>query len=609
MIGKVLNTGLFIAVFLLLVNPLPAQDPHKQTDTFFLAKKRGLLGRIGKSMSTNPVDETVLKLENPFLKYRGKIIRSITTIRLGFEYNFEDTGIVKNNFATAAGKSLHKNTTDAVIRNNLFFKEGDRLFPLLLADNERYLRELTYIRDARIQVEYSKGSRDSVDVVVITKDVFSIGGKLLISSKDRGRGEIREENLLGSGSQLLFSGYHENRRSPQTGVGGEFTRRNIAGSFIDWVSGYQDYKYAFTSGRNQETVIYTRFEKPLVTPYIPSTGAIEWSYQRTRNVYDSDSLYHSDYRYASYNIDGWFGYSLDSKKALYSNREIRIHRFVAIRGFMQHFLTVPLKNKSAIDYRFADYTGALASLNVFRQTFYKTNFIYGFGRNEDVPEGFNMALSGGYVNNQSVKRPYAGIDFSIAHFTQKAFYSNYTLRVGGYFFRRRFEDVDLLFSVDHFSRLKKMSKSWYHRLFIATSITAQANPVLNVPLFLTSDYGLPYFNNGTISADLRATVKGETVFYNTTRVLGFRFAPFAFADMSLVKPTKLALNKSDFYSALGGGIRTRNENLVYGTIELRAYYFPRLSGDMKSWKVELNSNIRFKYKSSFINRPGFINAN
>jgi hypothetical protein len=69
------------------------------------------------------------------------------------------------------------------------------------------------------------------------------------------------------------------------------------------------------------------------------------------------------------------------------------------------------------------------------------------------------------------------------------------------------------------------------------------------------------------------------------------------------------LQKSDLFTALGGGIRTRNENLVYGTIELKAYYFPRLNGDMKSWKVELNSNIRFKYRSSFISRPDFIIAN
>ncbi|HAO46123.1 MAG TPA: hypothetical protein DCQ97_04300 [Chitinophagaceae bacterium] len=609
MMKREFYTGLCVVLLLAGGTAAMGQQSPMTNDTFFLAKKKGVLGMIGRSISTNPPGESPVKVENPFLKYRGKTIRSIQTIRLGFEYDIDDTSRVKDNFGARVGKTFHKNTSDKVIRNNLFFKEGQRLYPYLLADNERYLRELVYIRDARILVEYAEGSTDSVDVVILTKDVFSIGAKVLISSKERGRGEITEENFLGSGTRLLFSSYYEQPRYPRMGVGGELIRRNIGGSFIDWVSGYQDYRYSFTSGRNQETVVYTRIEKPLVTPYIPTTGALEWSYQRTRNVYDTDSLYHYDIRYASYNIDAWLGYSLDSKRALYDNKEIRIHRFAAIRAFKQHFITEPEKYKTVYDYRFADFTALLGSLNIFKQVFYKTNFIYGFGRSEDVPEGFSLALTGGYINKQSIRRPYAGLDLSVINIRDKGFYSNYTFRLGGYFYRKRFEDVDLLVSADYFTKLKKLGPTWYHRMFLSTGITAQANPVLNTPLFLRSDFGLPYFNNGTISSDLRATVRGETVFYNTTRVLGFRFAPFAFADACLVKPTKMNLDKSDLFTAVGGGVRTRNENLVIGTVELKAYYYPRVNGDMKNWKVELNSNIRFRYRSSFINRPAFIIAN
>jgi hypothetical protein len=611
MIKKVFYNWVFSMVFLLLYNPLIAQQSPKQADTFFLAKKKGLLGRLGKSMSTTPADETPVKVENPFLKYKGKIIRSIQTIRLGFEYDINDTSHVKKGIGVAVGKKFHKNTSSNVIRNNLFFREGDPVYPYLLADNERYLRDLVYLKDAKILVDYAKGSNDSVDVTVLTKDVFSIGGKLQISSTSqaRGRAELREENFMGSGTRLLLSGYHEKGRFPQTAIGGELIRRNIAGTFIDWTSGYQDYRTAFSSGRNQETVVYTRFEKPLVTAYIPSTGSLEWSYQRTRNVYDGDSLYRYDIKYAYYNLDGWFGYSLDSKRSLYAHKEIRIHRFIAIRGFKQHFLSLPTKYQKVYDYRFTDFTGALASINIFKQVFYKTNFIYGFGRSEDIPEGFSTAVTAGYVKKQNVRRPYSGLDASLARYNKQGFYSNFTIRLGGYFYQKRFEDVDLLFSVDHFTRLRKISSGWYSRLFISSGITAQVNPSLNAPLYLTSEFGLPYFNNGSVSSDLRTTVKAESVFYNTTKILGFRFAPFAFTDLSMVKPSKMGLEKSDLYTAVGGGIRTRNENLVYGTIELKAYYFPRLNGDMKSWKLELNSNIRFRYRSSFISRPDFITAN
>ena len=609
MIKKNIYIFILFSAFIVFYKTVTGQQSPANTDTFFLAKKKGMLGRFGKSISTTPPDEAPVKVENPFLKYKGKIIRNIETTRLGFDYDMDDTLQLKNNLAVRAGKLLHKNTSGSVIKNNLFFKEGSLLYPYLLADNERYLRELVYIKDARILVDFTEGNKDSVDVVVVTKDVFSIGARLNISSKDKGRIELRDDNFMGSGSRVLVSGYYENFRSPKTGIGGELIKRNIGGSFIDLVTGYQDYTTAFSSDRNQETIFYTRLEKPLVTPYIPSTGALEWSYQRTRNVYNSDTVYRDSIKYIYYKMDAWFGYSLDSKRALYENKEIRVHRFIAIRGFRQFFQAIPTIYKTQYDSRFTDFTGALASLNIFRQVFYKSNFIYGFGRNEDIPEGFSVAITAGYVSKENKKRPYSGIDLSLANFRKKGLYVNYTLRVGGYFHRKRFEDIDLLFDVNHFTRLRKLSANWYNRVFMSTGITAQANPVLNAPLYLNSNFGLPYFNNGTLSSDLRATAKVESVFYNTTKILGFRLAPFVFGDAILLKPTKMNLEHSDIFTAIGGGVRTRNENLTFGTIELRAYYFPRTNGDMRGWKIELNSNIRFKFRSNFINRPDLVIPN
>src|SRR5205823_6151982 len=103
--------------------------------------------------------------------------------------------------------------------------------------------------------------------------------------------------------------------------------------------------------------------------------------------------------------------------------------------------------------------------------------------------------------------------------------------------------------------------------------------------------------------DMRATVRGESVFFNTRKALGFRFAPFMFGDVSMIKPTKMNLSHADIFTAVGGGVRSRNENLIFGTIELRGYYLPRRYADMSVWKIELNSNIRFRYRSVFIKRP------
>lgn len=601
---------LFFTTFILISSLFTcAQQPGYKQDTFFLAKKKGLLGKLGKSISTSGIDEAPQKVENQFLKFKGKIIRSVELLRLSFQRNIYDTNLVKYNLGIRIANTFHKNSREKVITNNLFFRKGDRLYPYLFADNERYLRDLSFIQDARILVDFVNGNTDSVDVIVITKDIFSLGAKLKIDSKTKGRVEIQEENIGGSANSILLSGFYDESRIPQKAFGGEFTKRNWGGTFLNWTTGYSNFSRAFNSGRREETMLFTRLEKPLVTPFIPSTGALEAGYYRTSNNYISDSLYNVDFKYEYYNVDGWFGYSLNSMRSLYANKEIRIHKFAAIRAMHQHFYNLPVKYNTQFDYRYTSFTGALASVNIFRQIYYKTSFIYGFGRNEDVPEGFNIALIGGWLNKEKIKRPYSGIDFNLSHFNKKGFFTNYTFRAGSYFFRKRFEDMDLLFNIEHFSKLKKINSNWYQRTFITTGITTQINPVFNTPLFINSIYGLPYFNPENLNSDLRTAVKIESVYYNTQKVLGFRFAPFVFTDFILLKPYKANLNKTDFFSAFGGGVRTRNENLVFGTIELKGYFFPRTNGDMKGWKIELNSNIRFKYISSFIKRPDFVTAN
>ncbi len=588
---------------------LYAQQPAEKTDTFFLAKKKGLLGRLGRSISTTPPDETPQKIENPFLKFKGKIIRSVEVVRLSFQRNIYDTNLVKYNLGIRLANIFHKNSTQKVIRNNLFFKERDRFYPYLLADNERYLRNLSFIQDARILVDFAENSTDSVDILVLTKDVFSLGAKLKIDDRTRGRIEVSDENIAGSATKLTVSGLYDEPRKPQKAMAAELMRRNIGGSFVDWTVGFSSFASSYSTGRWEETKMYSRIEKPLVTPFIPTTGSLEAGYYKSVNAYIPDSFYYANDRYEYYNVDGWFGYSLDNRKRIYNNREIRIHNFVALRVFTQHFIKAPERTNTFFDYRFANAMGVLASYNIFKQVFYKTSFIYGFGRNEDVPEGFSLSLITGITKQYGLKRPYSGFDFSFANFKSKGFYSNYTFRSGGFFYRNRIEDMDVLFNVEHFTRLKKMNTQWYQRTFINTGITAQVNPVLNAPLFINSNFGLPYFNPENIGADLRATTKLESVFYNTKKILGFRLAPFVFSDFVFLKPTKQQLSKSDMFTAVGGGIRTRNENLVFGTIELKTFYFPRTNGNMKPWKVEVSTNIRFKYNSTFIRRPDFVSPN
>ncbi|MBK7557093.1 MAG: hypothetical protein IPI54_01700 [Chitinophagaceae bacterium] len=58
------------------------------------------------------------------MKFKGLIIRSIETIRLGFEYDIDDTTSIKNNFGTRVGKRFTKTQPTRSLSAIFFLMKG-----------------------------------------------------------------------------------------------------------------------------------------------------------------------------------------------------------------------------------------------------------------------------------------------------------------------------------------------------------------------------------------------------------------------------------------------------------------------------------------------------
>jgi hypothetical protein len=334
---------------------------------------------------------------------------------------------------------------------------------------------------------------------------------------------------------------YDNARHTKFGTGAEYIARNIAGSFIDGYAGVLNFENAFNSGRDEESSAYIRFIKPLVNPYMRWTYAVESGVHRTRNMYLSDSLYEQDFRYEYNNFDAWAAWNMSADKIGGKNEDNRLRRLISARYLHQKFQQVPLKYKGQYFYNYADLTSLLGSVSFFKQNFFKTQYIYGFGRNEDVPEGIDISLSAGWTKKDRRQRPYIDVGFQRYYFTQNENYFNFTVRAGTYLYHKKLQDMNVLFNLDYFSRLKPINSKWKNRNFISAGIARQFNEDLNEPLFLQSQYGLQeYKNDRILGGDLRATVKTESVYFSPWSFLHFRFAPFAFGNISWIRPTDLS---------------------------------------------------------------------
>ena len=559
-----------------------------------------------RTPDANP-DQSYLngKSEDPYLPYQGKVIRRIYIETINFDRSFTDTSKRDHSFAARAGNKLHKSSREFVIRDNLFIKENTTLNAYKVADNERYIRSLDYIHDARIIIDTLFNNPDSVDITIFTKDLFSIGGGGASNGLNHINANLYDANLAGMGQRLEVSGLYDYNREPNWGYGALYQKYNVFHSFIDATAGYSVMNIsAYT--HEEESNQYITLSRQLVSPYSRMAGAITLSHNEAYNIYYSDSSLLYRYRYDL--LDVWAGYNIGIKKLTATNNSIRDRMFLSARYYNRNFTEAPKQVGNAFNPVYNSSQAVLGQITFFRQDYYKTQYIYGFGTTEDLPYGYNVAVTGGWHKQLNMERPYAGINASEYIASDRGDFIQLYMRSGGFLYKNKAQDASFLIGATAYSRIFFWNSTKI-RQYINTSYTYLYNRVTYAPLRIDNYFGLRGFLSDSAFGSQRLSVQLETEFFLKFKLLGFQFAPFPWGDLTLIVPENSNFNHSTLYTALGGGIRARNENLIFETIELRGYFFPIAPGNMKGFKVILNSNIRFRYSSNYITAPDLVQLN
>ncbi len=195
-------------------------------------------------------------------------------------------------------------------------------------------------------------------------------------------------------------------------------------------------------------------------------------------------------------------------------------------------------------------------------------------------------------------------------FNSRKNYFSYIFRAEGYLGQKKLEDINLLANIDYFDHLKYIGTKWKQRTFINIGLAKQINTILNEPLYLQSKFALPEFSTGDVGGSLRASIRAESVFYSPWYLASFRFAPFIFGNAGYFTPyNNTFLTANNIYTIVGGGLRTRNESLIFGTLELRGYYFLQKNVYNENWRIDISTNITFKNDLQLVSKPDFTHVN
>ncbi|RAW02020.1 hypothetical protein DQQ10_05545 [Pseudochryseolinea flava] len=561
-----------------------------------------LLGLITRESQANTIET---KSEKAFLKYEGKIIRRIELKRLGFEQSVVDTAQVLKTFVSRLANKIHYDTRAFVIRNHLFVKEGKPLNPYRVADNERVIRNLDFILDARILVKPISQKSDSVDLLVITRDIFSLGGSVSGRLPNQFNIGVKSINFFGQGQRIEYRQIYNTTRTPRLGY--EFINQltNVGGTFIDVTTGYTQLNRGPSIGNENERSFYVKISRGLFQPFTRVAGAIEFSDNISRNVFRSaeDSTF-IQYHYVIQ--DYWVGYSFGYKTLPDDLRENRNRKFIALRVVEQRFRDAGRISFSERDFfAYRDRVTVLAQTSFFRQDFYETRYVVGFGRTEDIPYGYRISITGGIENELGNRRAYFGSEVYYDKILDQGTLLTYTVKSGNYWNRRGIEDGLFQFKLRRYSKARQKGRIVFRNQFEA-GYSILFNQNLKRGVSIRDVDGIIGFRPDSLVGRQRITLSQETTGYLPWKVIGFRVAPIARVDIAIIRISKGLFRSRNFFSGLSVGLRARNENLIFNTIEARMFYYPVVVERVNHFHFTLTSNFRIKYPSSFVSKPATI---
>ena len=553
-----------------------------------------------KLISTNPGDTIVgERSAAAYAQFAGRIVRNIYIDRIGFEKSIYDTAKRVEKTVSTIANNLHVNTREKTIRQHLFFEKNRPLNPHRLADNERFLRDRDFILDSRIVVVPVEGT-DSVDVTVVTRDVFSLGATFGGSLPSAPKVGLYDANVDGRGQRIEFTALLDQDRTPHFGYSLLYRKSSIFGSLANVELGYTQLNTGYSIGDEIEYAAYTRIDRPLVSPYSRWAGGVELSRNWSKNVYAKEDSLFLDYRYNLF--DSWIGYNIGINKPI----ENRMRHFLAIRYFDGYYLDPAEQAEARQEIKYNSGYGVLSEISVFKQNFYKTRYVFGFGRTEDIPAGFSVGVTGGYLRLIDVERPYASLKFNYGQASRKGNFYRLLLQVGGFVRKSGLEDVVVQAGATYFTRLLHMNRFKMRSLVSATYTQITNQVVLNWLDINKTE--IPGFRTDSLEASKRLAVHLESVLFTPLSLLGFRMAPFAAVDVVPVHCLSCE-NPADVFWGFSAGLRTRNENLIFGTLEVKLTFIPSDEYGESMFVFGFKQNLRVKNTGTFAQKPSLIAYN
>ncbi|HYG16590.1 MAG TPA: hypothetical protein VEC12_12615, partial [Bacteroidia bacterium] len=249
----------------------------------------------------------------------------------------------------------------------------------------------------------------------------------------------------------------------------------------------------------------------------------------------------------------------------------------------------------------------LGSIGYSYQQFYKDQYIFRFGANEDIPEGSNIQLTYGIAYNEIRGRMlYTGIEASKGkHIEDFGYISGYTA-YGTFYSPQMANNSTLQAGLMYFTDLQP-NHIWNFRQFVKLKMVCGINKPSYERIGFSREelYGL---RNDSLSGKAKVIMNLETVMYAPYNIIGFKFAPVVLLGFGLMqREHNTSVWNSPVYQSYAIGLLIRNENLLTSSFEITAGFYPSVPGtDNQRWKLNPLLGFTLRVRGFAIGRPELV---
>ncbi len=488
-----------------------------------------------------------------FVPYRGLFIRRITVVQLNVFSDLE-TGTRGGMEATLerVGQALHAETREGVLRKYFLMQPGDPLDPDALADTERLLRGTSFLREAEIVPQPVDASADSVDLLVVTRDQWSLGLDVQVKSMNSTDLRVADRNFGGWGHLFQNGFLVDTEAQPAVGYVGSYRVDNIRGTFL-----LNTYDFQHTA---RETSGHIGLARNRVAPQIRTTGAVDVTARdlTVRNALEPPQSY--------FDAHLWMGRAFPVGPAPPGGIS---RSAVVVAGGAEgiNFWKRPDSVTVEFNRGFHDRLRLLSSVSFARSDFQKERLLHGFGFTEDVPTGVLATLTMGGELCEFSNRGYgsgllrAGAHTGLGYFDGSA-------AAGAFLNQRSWEDGVVDLSTRWISDLW-VAGGYGLRQFVDAHYTYGFAWRGDEEVLLGGESAMDHMRGLTLAGRERLVGNLESVLFTPWHALGYRFALFGRWSAGTTGPAAESFLHGAYFSTLGIGLRVHNSRLIFAPVELR----------------------------------------